>query len=75
MSRIILHMSKNVWLLNLIFFISIYHLVDDDDAMNSNGYHNPGDELNISNKTIDEQVYKISDCLYDKINCFLTFFV
>ncbi|XP_015367235.1 PREDICTED: solute carrier family 23 member 2-like [Diuraphis noxia] len=73
---LIAYLSSGIFISGFIGFILDNTIpVDDDDAMSSNGYHNPGNELNISNKTIDEQVYKISDCLYDKINYFLTFFL
>lgn len=73
---LIAYLSSGIFIGGFIGFILDNTIpVDDDDAMNSNGYHNPSDELKFSNKTDDEQVYKISDQLYDKINYCLTIFI
>ncbi|CAH1713111.1 solute carrier family 23 member 1-like isoform X3 [Aphis gossypii] len=70
-------LSSGIFIAGFIGFILDNTIpVDDDDAVNSNTDYNNGKELNKSpNNTVDEQVYKISDYLFDKINYCMTFFI
>ncbi|XP_060838870.1 solute carrier family 23 member 2-like isoform X2 [Rhopalosiphum padi] len=72
---VIAYLSSGIFIAGFVGFILDNTIPDDDDAMNSNTYQNPGKEFKTPNNTVDDQVYTISDYLFDKINYFLTFFM
>ncbi|XP_025208923.1 solute carrier family 23 member 2-like [Melanaphis sacchari] len=66
-------LSSGIFIAGFIGFILDNTIPDDDNAMNT--YYNPDKLLKSPSNDANEQVYKISDYLYDKINIILTFFV